>query len=107
MNTMKLLKLAPTLIMAAVMAYAAYSIDPQMPPAPVSPAATTPAASKGGDPPDPGTRQTRDADDRRLEAGPKSLCGARQARPGERRPGPISPWAWETGWTPTSRSCRD
>ena len=31
MNTLKLLKLAPTLIMVAVMAYAAYSINPQVP----------------------------------------------------------------------------
>ncbi len=61
MNTMKLLKLAPTVIMAAVMAYAAYSINPQVPPVSAPPPASTPPAHTGRDRPDPGTGKSRDA----------------------------------------------
>ena len=57
---MKLLKLAPTLIVATVMAYAAYSINPQTLPVFVSSSVAPPTASKGGGRPDPGTPQAKD-----------------------------------------------
>ncbi|HMF35594.1 MAG TPA: hypothetical protein VKF17_03115 [Isosphaeraceae bacterium] len=54
MNTLKLLKLAPTLTMVAVMAYAAYSINPPVP-SPLSTATASPApAVWNGDRPDTG-----------------------------------------------------
>jgi hypothetical protein len=59
-NTGKLLKLAPTLIIATVMAFAVYSINPQAPPVTVSSHIATPAASKEGGRREPGTPQAKD-----------------------------------------------
>jgi hypothetical protein len=61
MTTVKLLKLAPTLIMTAVMAFSMYSINPQVPPGSVSSSPGTAPTSSGGDRPDPGTHQVSDA----------------------------------------------
>ncbi len=61
MNTLKLLKLAPTLTMVAVMAYAAYSINPPVP-SPLSTATASPAlAVWNGDRPDTGAGSRSEA----------------------------------------------
>jgi hypothetical protein len=83
MNTIKLLKLAPTMIMAAVMAYAAYSINPQMPPVSMSSPASTPPASKDANLPDPGTHQVRNATTAGLRRGRNPFVVL--ARPGQEK----------------------
>jgi hypothetical protein len=55
MNTTRLLKLAPTMIVVAAMAYAAYSINLQTTAGSVSLPATPPPPSRGGDRPEVGT----------------------------------------------------
>ena len=89
MNTTKLLKLAPTLIMVGAMAYAGYSIDPRRrPPRAPRPrvlcrprAETGPTRARAS----PATRRPR----ARRGAETRSWCSPGQARPG--RPRPISP----------------
>ncbi len=56
MNTVRLLKLAPTMIMAVVMGYSAYSINPQ-----ASIVSMPPPSTPEGDRPKPGASQARDA----------------------------------------------
>ena len=81
MNTMRLLKLAPTVIMAVVMAYSAYSINPrrQPSPCPLQPLTHRPE----GEPARAGRESGQGRDVYRVEAGSKSLRGAGKVRPGE------------------------
>ena len=61
MNTLRLLKLAPTLIMAAAMAYAAFSINAQVPPVAVTRPTGAPPAGTGGIEPDSAPRPAAEA----------------------------------------------
>ena len=82
MTAARLLKLAPTLIVAAVMGYAAYSIDPRCRPSPRRrpPPPRPPAGRRAGSP--RGAGPTEGPGRRQPEAGPKPLRRGRQAGPG-------------------------